>query len=108
LAIGAVLLGRALSVYMLIPLSNRFTEKITLRWQHVAVWGGLRGALALALALSLNSAFPYREEILNLTFGVVIFSILVHKGSSQYLTLPIMRLPGLGPHSKSLIQPVAE
>lgn len=88
LAIAAVLLGRALSVYLLVPLSNRFTEKIPLRWQPVAVWGGLRGALALALALSLNGAFPYREQILNLTFGVVIFSIL-----GQGLTLkPLLKI----------------
>jgi CPA1 family monovalent cation:H+ antiporter len=88
LAIGAVFLGRALSVYLLVPLSNRFAEKIPLRWQHVAVWGGLRGALALALALSLTTAFPYREQILNLTFGVVIFSILV-----QGLTIkPLVRI----------------
>ena len=88
LAIGAVLLGRVLSVYLLVPLSNRFAEKIPLRWQHVAVWGGLRGALALALALSLNSTFPCREQILNLTFGVVIFSILV-----QGLTIkPLVRI----------------
>jgi CPA1 family monovalent cation:H+ antiporter len=77
LAICAVLVGRVLSVYLLVPLTNLFVERIPLRWQHVAVWGGLRGALALALALSLNSEFPYREQILNLTFGVVIFSILV-------------------------------
>lgn len=77
LAIGAVLLGRVLSIYLLVPLSNLLVEKIPFRWQHVVVWGGLRGALALALALSLPSTFPYREQILNLTFGVVIFSILV-------------------------------
>lgn len=88
LAIGAVFLGRALSVYLLVPLSNRFAEEIPLRWQHVVVWGGLRGALALALALSLTTAFPYREQILNLTFGVVIFSILV-----QGLTIkPLVRI----------------
>jgi CPA1 family monovalent cation:H+ antiporter len=88
LAIGAVLLGRALSVYLIVPLSNRLGEKIPVRWQHLAVWGGLRGALALALALSLQSAFPYREQILNLTFGVVIFSILV-----QGLTIkPLIKL----------------
>jgi len=88
LAVGAVFLGRALAVYLLVPLSNRFAEKIPLRWQHVAVWGGLRGALALALALSLTTAFPYREQILNLTFGVVIFSILV-----QGLTIkPLVRI----------------
>lgn len=77
LAIFAVLLGRALSIYPLIALNNLFAEKISLRWQHVFVWCGLRGALALALALSLSSDFPNREEILDLTFGVVIFSIVV-------------------------------
>ncbi len=88
LAIGAVIVGRVLSVYLLVPLSNRFVEKIPLRWQHVVVWGGLRGALALALALSLPSTSPYREQILNLTFGVVIFSILV-----QGLTIkPLLKL----------------
>lgn len=77
LAIAAVLLGRVLSIYLFLPISNLFTEKIPWRWQPVFVWGGLRGALALALALSLDSAFPYREQILDLTFGVVIFSIVV-------------------------------
>ena len=81
LAIVAVLVGCVLSVYALVPLSNLFVERIPLRWQHVAIWGGLRGAPALALALSSNSEFPYREQILNLTFGVAIFSILVSQSS---------------------------
>jgi len=85
------LLGRSLSVYSLVPVANFFAEKIPLRWQHVVVWGGLRGALALALALSLNDAFPYRNQILDLTFGVVVFSIL-----TQGLTMkPLLRLLGL-------------
>jgi CPA1 family monovalent cation:H+ antiporter len=59
-----------------------------MRWQHVAVWGGLRGALALALALSLDSTLPYRNQILDMTFGVVVFSILV-----QGLTMkPFLRM----------------
>jgi CPA1 family monovalent cation:H+ antiporter len=87
-AIAAVLIGRALSVYLLVPISNLFAKRIPHRWQHVAVWGGLRGALALALALSLDSAFPYRNQILDITFGVVIFSILV-----QGLTMkPFLRM----------------
>jgi monovalent cation:H+ antiporter, CPA1 family len=87
LSVGAVLVGRALSVYLLVPVSNALTEKIPLRWQHVIVWGGLRGALALALALSLDNTFPYRDRVLDLTFGVVVFSILV-----QGLTIrPILR-----------------
>jgi CPA1 family monovalent cation:H+ antiporter len=88
LAVAAMLVGRVLSVYLLIPLSNRFSEKISFRWQPVIVWGGLRGALALALALSLPATFPYREQILDLTFGVVIFSIVV-----QGLTIkPLLKL----------------
>jgi monovalent cation:H+ antiporter, CPA1 family len=77
IAVAAIFLGRILSVYTIVPLSNLFSTPISFVWQHVLVWGGLRGALSLALALSLDSAFPYRDEILNLTFGVVIFSILV-------------------------------
>jgi CPA1 family monovalent cation:H+ antiporter len=88
LAVGAVLVGRVLSVYLFVPLSNRFAEKIPFRWQLVVVWGGLRGALALALSLSLPATFPYREQILDLTFGVVIFSIVV-----QGLTIkPLLKL----------------
>lgn len=91
LTVGAVIVGRALSVYLLVPVSNALTEKIPLRWQHVIVWGGLRGALALALALSLDSTFPDRSRVLDLTFGVVVFSILV-----QGLTVkPLLRILGL-------------
>jgi monovalent cation:H+ antiporter, CPA1 family len=90
-AVAAVLIGRSLSVYSLVPVCNFFAEKIPVRWQHVMVWGGLRGALALALALSLDSRFPYRDRVLDLTFGVVVFSILV-----QGLTMkPLLRLLGL-------------
>jgi NhaP-type Na+/H+ or K+/H+ antiporter len=48
-------------------------------------------ALALALALSLDDTFPYRDRLLDLTFGVVVFSILV-----QALTMkPLLRVLGL-------------
>ena len=40
-------------------------------------WGGLRGALALALALGIPDILPYRQEILTATFGVVAFSVFV-------------------------------
>ena len=91
LAVLAVLLGRAVSVYGLVSLSNLFTERISLRWQHVVLWGGLHGSLSLALALSLRGDFPYRGKILALTFGVVAFSIIV-----QGLTIgPLLRLLGL-------------
>ena len=95
LAIGAVLLGRALSVYGLTPISNLFTETIPLRWQHILVWGGLRGALALALVLSLRTTFPYRSDLEAWVFGVVAFSIIV-----QGLTIKPL-ITGLGLDAKT-------
>ena len=91
LAIGTVVLGRVLSVYALVPVSNLSGAKIPWRWQHVLVGGGIRGALSLALALSLSNTFPYREQILAMTFGVVAFTIVV-----QGLAIkPLLRLLGL-------------
>jgi CPA1 family monovalent cation:H+ antiporter len=99
IAIGAVLVGRVVSVYFLVPASNLMSEKIPFRWGHIAVWGGLRGSLALAMALSLGVSLPFRDEILALTFGVVVFSILV-----QGLTIkPLVR--GLKINGNSVQEP---
>jgi CPA1 family monovalent cation:H+ antiporter len=76
LTIAAVMLARMVTIYGLVPLSNLFTTKIPFRWNHVMVWGGMRGALSLALALSLSLSVPYRSEILTMTFGVVAFTIV--------------------------------
>jgi CPA1 family monovalent cation:H+ antiporter len=58
---------------------------IPLRAQHVLWWGGLRGALGLALALSLPPGVPMRDEMLVAAFGVVAFSVIV-----QGLTMPVL------------------
>jgi CPA1 family monovalent cation:H+ antiporter len=50
--------------------------RLPAKWLPVMVWGGIRGALAMMLALSLPKEMPFRELILALTFGVVILSIL--------------------------------
>lgn len=97
IAVAAIFLGRILSVYTLVPFSNLFSKPISLAWQHVLVWGGLRGALSLALALSLDSTFPYRDQILNLTFGVVVVSILVQGLSIK----PLLRMLRLAPGGTS-------
>jgi Na+:H+ antiporter len=85
LAVGAVLLARAASVYGLTALMNLFSRKINFKWQHVLIWGGLHGALSLALALSLAPDFAGRERILTLTFGVVAFSMIVQGLSMKSL-----------------------
>jgi CPA1 family monovalent cation:H+ antiporter len=92
LTITAVLAGRVLTVYGLVPISNLFSARIPLRWQHVMAWGGMRGALSLALVLSIGKNFPYRDQLLTMTFGVVAFTIVV-----QGITMkPLIRLLGIG------------
>src|SRR5689334_40327 len=52
MVIVLVLVGRALAVYLLSALFARSKLSVPIRYQHVLFWGGLRGALALALALA--------------------------------------------------------
>lgn len=85
IAIGLVLAGRFLTVYPLCALFHRSAWAIPLRKQHILWWGGLRGALALALALALPPKLPLRDEILITAFGVVVFSVL-----AQGLTMPLL------------------
>ena len=85
------LVGRAAAVYLPLAWFSKSKWKVDLRHQHVLVWGGLRGALALALALGLPESVPWREQALSLTFGVVAFSVIV-----QGLTVtPLMKRLGL-------------
>ena len=72
-----VLAGRALAVYGCCAIFARSKERVSLAHQHLLVWGGLRGALALALALSLPETLPMRDAAISVTFAVVAFSILV-------------------------------
>ena len=73
----AMLAGRAVAVYSGVPASRFFRmEAIPKNWSHVMFWGGLRGGIAVALALSLPD-IEYKTAILSITYGVVLFSIIV-------------------------------
>ena len=85
IGIAVVLLGRACAVYFCSSLFAASSLRIPARHQHALVWGGLRGALALALAMSLPSRFPLHTEIVTVSFAVVAFSIFV-----QGLTMPLL------------------
>ncbi len=88
IAIAAVLIARAVTIYGLAWIGR----DIPFRWRHVLNWGGLRGAISLALALSLPLALGNaRSQLQVMTFGVVIFTLL-----AQGLTIgPLIRRLGI-------------
>jgi CPA1 family monovalent cation:H+ antiporter len=76
-AVVAALVGRMAAVYPVCGLFSRGPTRVTVAQQHALVWGGLRGALALALVLSIPESYPWRRPIVVVTFAVVAFSIVV-------------------------------
>jgi CPA1 family monovalent cation:H+ antiporter len=90
----AVLFARAAGIYLL----SRLGGDIPLSWQHVLYWGGLRGAISLALALSLPSAFGEAgDQVRVMAFGVVLFSLVV-QGLSM---TPLVRKLGIVQRSET-------
>lgn len=82
----AIMVGaRAVTVYGYGALSRVAGRRLRSSWQHVLVWGGLRGTIALALVLSVPVGVPGRETLQVVTFGVVLLSLVV-----QGLTMPLL------------------
>lgn len=92
-AIIFALIARSAVVFSLISFLNRFvlSESIDWRNQTISLWGGLRGAVALALALSLNSNFANRELIIAMTLGVALFTI-IGSGSTIKKVIQVLKL----------------
>lgn len=86
IAIAAVLAARLVSVYaglwLLRPLLKPPIDKT---WPPVIVWTGLRGSVALALALSLPVELEYWWTIQSIAFGVVLFSVFVQAPTARLL-----------------------
>jgi Na+:H+ antiporter len=74
----AMLIARALVLFTLVPLVGRLpgSEVINRSYQMVMYWGGLRGAIALALALSLGD-FVWADTFVVLVTGAVLFTLMV-------------------------------
>lgn len=90
-AVLAVLFSRAISVYLITALHNRLTPDrldVPTPYQHVMFWGGLRGAISLALALTIGRNLfgaTIATEMQVMTFGVVLFTILVQGATIERL-----------------------
>ena len=89
-----VTFARFVVVYGIIPLLRLFPkhEKISMGYKTVIFWGGLRGAVPLALVLSLGPNFENRQLIVEFTLGVVLFTLLI-QGTT---TKPLMGFFKLG------------
>ncbi|MCZ6852299.1 MAG: cation:proton antiporter [Gammaproteobacteria bacterium] len=76
--IFAMLLARAVVVFTLVPLAGRLpgADVINRKYQTVMYWGGLRGAIALAIALSLGE-FRWADTFVVLVIGAVLFTLIV-------------------------------
>jgi CPA1 family monovalent cation:H+ antiporter len=79
IGIVAILAARAVGVFGTAPLINRlpWVEEIPMGFQQILFIGSLRGAVVLALGLSLPLDLPYWWTIQSIAFGVVIFSLFV-------------------------------
>ncbi|MBJ7597469.1 MAG: sodium:proton exchanger [Candidatus Nephthysia bennettiae] len=89
------LLARAVAVYAVLGLLHPLPWRVSFRWQHLIVWSGLRGAIAVALALSLTETNPQFSSVRALVYGVVLLSILL-QGST------------IGPLARLLLRDAAE
>lgn len=96
IAIATMLLARLISVFGLSFFSNIITpdnEDISWQGQTVLWWGGLRGSVSVALALSVPAALAEREEIIAIVFGVMLFTLLV-QGLTAKPLLEVLDLLG--------------
>jgi CPA1 family monovalent cation:H+ antiporter len=83
--------ARILPVYALLGLADPRGRSIPWSWRHMTLWGGLRGALGVALALSVT-AYPGVDPLVSvLAYGMVVLSLLIQGG----LLLPVAELLGL-------------
>jgi CPA1 family monovalent cation:H+ antiporter len=87
LAILIVIVSRSIAVYS----SLYFVKTVPIKFKHILNWGGLKGSLSIALALSLPFDFAGRDDVLVLAFSVVLFSLI-----GQGLTIkPLIKKLGI-------------
>jgi CPA1 family monovalent cation:H+ antiporter len=91
LGVVGILAGRAIVVYLILGGGSRAVQAIghgpplPTAWLHVLFWAGLRGAIAVGLALSLPEDLPQRSYLQAIVFGITLFTLLVQGATSGLL-----------------------
>ena len=87
IGIAAVIFSRIVIIFGAFPFLSLLPgiETVSLKQQTILVWGGVRGTVTLALALSLPLTLDYWYTIQSIAYGVVIFTLF-----AQTMTLPIL------------------
>ncbi|MAZ66267.1 MAG: hypothetical protein CMF25_04090 [Kangiellaceae bacterium] len=103
----SILVIRGISIVSFLPLLKKTGIGLNFEKFAVLTWGGLRGAVALALALSVAQHEAISHEIgstiLFLTAGIVVLTILIN-GSTMRMLLHFLKLDKLPPSKQETIQ----
>lgn len=88
--VAAVLISRAISVYVSVWLTNHLAffkdePNVPVSWQHILNWGGLRGVIPLVLVFSLPDSYAYKEVIFNYTFATLLFTLFINGSTVAWL-----------------------
>lgn len=89
IAIGAVLVVRSISVFGLLPLFTSF-NKFSLSHKELMIltWGGARGAVTAALALSLPTQIEGWLTVQSMAFGVILFTLFIQAPTIPWILKP--------------------
>jgi len=100
-----VLLARAAAVYSLVQATTRLFKlpMVSVAERHIMWWGGLKGGLAIAIVLSIPESLPGRDLLINLTLGVVLFTLMVNAWSIRWL-MHYLQLDRLTDDEKSEVE----
>ncbi len=106
-AVGGLVLGaylimfaaRTIPVYVLLGIADRRGSSIPWSWRHMTVWGGIRGALSVALALSVAGVPQVNPNVSVVAYGIVLLSLLLQGG----FLLPVARLLELRPERRQKV-----
>ena len=84
-AIICVVISRLISIFLLCNISNLITiNDLNWREQTILWWGGLRGSVSIALALSVPIVLSGRQEVIETVIGVVLFTLLIQGLTTKF------------------------